>query len=380
MHHGMASSPSCSTSHPPLHVATTTTLKGPGPALLPWLAHHHAMQFRTSLLFWDDPDDPDQSLLSHAPCAECVVSVRVDAAVRDEWRALPSYAVLSDHLDVVDSRQRLNAELAMRRAAALDVQWLLHLDADESLHSPFASVIDVLRDALPAAACDDGSCDAAADADGLDAAVGQLVLLNREAVPEQPEHEDWLSSVTLFRRHPFEIRSLDQPSQQKAAALRRKSSSSQLRSPTGGYLLYDNGKSLVRVGAAEASADVHAFRLLPHAVVGTDGGGGSSGGGAEYATRVQRNLSAACVHHFPTTSFSSWRAKYAKGQAGGRTQGSFPFYSASFDVAAKGDEQARQFYRAVVLPHPREVEEHLAIGSWLRVTPQAQRGGVDAPF
>lgn len=332
------------------------------------------MQFRTSLLFWDDPDDPDQSLLSHAPCTQCVVSVRVDATVREEWTSLPSYAVLSEHLDVVDSRQRLNAELAMRRAAALGVQWLLHLDADESLHSPFASVIDVLRDALPVAACDDGSCDAADD-DGLDTSVGQLVLLNREAVPEQPEHEDWLSSVTLFRRHPFEMRSLDQASQQAAAALRRKSLSSQLRSPTGGYLLYDNGKSLVRVGAAEASADVHSFRLLPRAAVNAKGGDGSSGG-AEYATRVQRNLSAACVHHFPTTSFSSWRAKYAKGQASGRTQGRFPFYSASFGAAAKDDEQARQFYEAVVLPHPREVEEHLAIGSWVRFS---ARGTSEVP-
>eukprot|EP00976_Prorocentrum_cordatum_P007021 140117-Prorocentrum_minimum.AAC.1 len=66
-----------------------------------------------------------------------VATIPCDARHRDRWRALALWPKLGPHVaNEVQARQELNAEHAADRAAQDNVDWLLHMDADELFYCP----------------------------------------------------------------------------------------------------------------------------------------------------------------------------------------------------------------------------------------------------
>ncbi|MBX2868848.1 MAG: glycosyltransferase family 2 protein [Acidiferrobacterales bacterium] len=109
--------------------AIVTTLKNQGASLLTFVEYHLAIGFSKIYLMFDDPEDPDQHLVSRIPGVEVSLC---DDQIREKWKTLHKYQKYGAHIDMeVRARQTLNAELAMQYALSDGMNWLLHIDSDE---------------------------------------------------------------------------------------------------------------------------------------------------------------------------------------------------------------------------------------------------------
>ena len=273
-------------------VGLAATVRAPASRhLLPWVRHHtQRLGVACVFLFWDAPKDAQMRLLALEPGVFVIGESGLGAArgsAAHPWARMPSYAALSggDAAPLEQNQlgmQRLNAEVALELAAGAGLEWLLPINAEEALYVDPDALAAARPSLLNALLPEDSSDECAqwvADAkDGCGgdhpakdavrvlgatrlsmacpttcaASVGQIVLPTREGVPEAEEAEPWISSVSLYRRNPSELSSLSATQQADATRLRQKTRGSTLRSPRGGFLLYDTGKALVRVGAAAA--------------------------------------------------------------------------------------------------------------------------------
>src|SRR5215475_10565766 len=113
-------------------VAIVTTLKSPGPSLASFLEYHEAIGFSRFFLFFDDPGDPGIKL-----ARKCALTriIRSDARLRRAWQRTKTARTNPWFFQYVDAelkvRQTLNVELAINLAEKEDIEWLLHIDADE---------------------------------------------------------------------------------------------------------------------------------------------------------------------------------------------------------------------------------------------------------
>ena len=215
-------------SPPQLRLALVSTMAQNAATLDSFVCYYLALGVAPLLLYVDDAADAALRVARRYPPGRVVVRVR-DAALRREWRDLPSWARLELYADSeVQARQQLNCEHAARAAAAAGADYLLHVDSDELLYFPRA----------------------AAGAGGAAAALGahlralaargalQFTYRNLEAVPEAEECADALRAVSLFKQHPAELHAAP-PSAGAAAALRHWGDGDHH------FRFYTNGKSLV---------------------------------------------------------------------------------------------------------------------------------------
>lgn len=107
-----------------------STVKAPLDEVLAFTAHHLDLGASRIWLCFDDPDDPAATVLEHVPQ---VTVLRCDVG---HWLRL-GQARPSRH----QNRQTANAQHILRHC---DLDWLLHIDVDEFLHSP-RPVADALR-------------------------------------------------------------------------------------------------------------------------------------------------------------------------------------------------------------------------------------------
>ncbi|MCX7646923.1 MAG: FkbM family methyltransferase [Rhodobacteraceae bacterium] len=94
------------------------TVKEEAATIRSFVAHYKTLGADEIHLYFDDPDDPAAAL------AEAVPGVRVTRCGADHWKG--------HRPDTHQARQKHNANRAYRRCRA---DWLIHLDADELLHS-----------------------------------------------------------------------------------------------------------------------------------------------------------------------------------------------------------------------------------------------------
>lgn len=111
--------------------SVVSTVREPLPLVLAFACHHLNLGAQTVHLFFDDPNDPVADLLDTAPGVEIT---RCDA---DHWVALGC----QERPMWQTRRQTLNANYI---AAQQRTDWLLHVDADEFLWTPF-DIEDELR-------------------------------------------------------------------------------------------------------------------------------------------------------------------------------------------------------------------------------------------
>ncbi len=110
---------------------TVTTLKEEPSVVKRFVAHHLSIGAHRIFLYFDDPKDPAAEFVSH------IEKVTVIKCGNDHWRGRRP----KEH----QRRQKQNANAAYRSA---DVDWLIHIDADELIYNTCA--VSEALDSIPA--------------------------------------------------------------------------------------------------------------------------------------------------------------------------------------------------------------------------------------
>lgn len=310
-------------------VAIASTVRNPGPSITSFVRHHLASGVDSILLFFDDPDDP---WIDAVPDDDRVSCIACDAELRSSWADWPERALVDEQ---VMARQILNVELALQVARNAQIEWLVHLDADELLDCAERSIPEYLA--------------------GRDGAIDQVTFLNLEVIPETDDVLDMFREMTLFKRNP---RTLPDPAQQRELLARVP----QLRDRW--FFYYTIGKSAVRVRPGARPDGVHRFRHVNGAL----------------RTEI---VDAPRILHYMNAGFENFWRRY-------QTWGRFPdhwfggelirdrigaFHLEARDAVATGDrELARRFYRErVVVSDPDAIAALLASSLCERVDGPARR-------
>ncbi|CAM9404632.1 unnamed protein product [Phaeothamnion confervicola] len=213
-----------------------------------FLLYHLDKGFDRIYLFFDAADGSDEAYVRRVEEEPSFLGrveitragAEHDEAVRESCSLWPSLALFYE--TEVQARQSLNAELAIQRAEAEGLRWLLHIDADELFWTPEPSVKPHF---------------AALEAQGVE----QMTYANHEGVPERDGVDNYFAEVTLFRRHHLCL-----PISHEASAAMRWWCA---RTGHGQYMIaYDCGKSAARVAPGVVPDGVHTWRC------GNGGGGG----------------------------------------------------------------------------------------------------------
>ena len=266
-----------------------TTVKSFGALAHSWCTYHLAIGFAHLFIFFDDQAELASVGLGERFPAERVTCVPHDDALRAAWATLPNADTMLRHAETeVQTRQQLNAWLAVDLAKLRDLDWLLHIDADELFHP--------------------GAADAPAHFAELSrAGVATFCYMNHEGVPEAADIVDPFVEVTLFKR------SLDVVERTDAA---REAVGLWDGRLAGSYFFYyDNGKAAVRLTGKPRPLSVHEW--LP---------GSADGMGAWYSNLrtpwagrgrlkevVRYMQSSACILHYPCYNAESLWTRWKRG-------------------------------------------------------------------
>ena len=119
-----------------MRAGLVTTLRGAGSVLDSFLRYHLALGFARLYLFFDDPADPAIEIARRRDDGRVTI-LMAGSELEAEWRQCVQYAHYAPHVGrEVMARQCLNVEVAVQYALADQLDWLLHIDADEIFHCP----------------------------------------------------------------------------------------------------------------------------------------------------------------------------------------------------------------------------------------------------
>eukprot|EP00753_Platysulcus_tardus_P006617 PLAT14358.1.p1 GENE.PLAT14358.1~~PLAT14358.1.p1 ORF type:complete len:482 (+),score=167.72 PLAT14358.1:39-1448(+) len=313
---------------------------------------HVHLGFRKFILFLDDAEEAAADVLTEFD-ASLFILRRYDDALRAEWeRCCSQWPRLARCFEEdVQSRQLLNAELAVQLALAAGLRWLLHIDIDELFF------------------LEEGAADVDAHFAAMEEkSAGQVTYANDEGVPERSDIGDYFREVTLFRRHHATL--------PLTASARAAMHWWQSRTKHGQYLLfYDCGKSAVRLLPGVLPASVHSWRLpadcalrslscMPDARK------------LDLSTVLPR--APATVLHFPCCGWRWLSSKYAQlgdfedAWFGGQLPIAPSFHLDARDAFKRGDDAARAlFLQQLLAGGSRDgaaVDAQLAAGVCRRLT------------
>ena len=193
--------------HPTL--AIVATVRNPGPSFKTWIAYH-LHQADHLYIFLDKPGTGDEQLIPANP--------RVTGLAGDQLSWMTGQ-------NGVMQRQSANVWRALGLCRKEGFTWLLHIDADELIWSPQASIKAYFN--------------------RVDDDVSQVSFVNHEVVNQFEAADDYFREMHLFKRNSYEF-----PADHWIHGRRHKFFSS-----------YGNGKSAVRVEKHNAADGVHRFHV-----------------------------------------------------------------------------------------------------------------------
>lgn len=272
--------------------AVVTTVKDFRHLADSWVSYHLAIGFVHLYIYFDDPDELSSINPGSRFSAAQLTCVPHDAKLRREWAKLkriePRTLKLAE--SEVQTRQQLNARHAIGLALARgNIDWLLHIDADE-LFYPGSKI------------------DAATHFGGLNqAGVATFCYQNHEAVPERHGIIDPFKEVSLFKRS-LELVKHTQEAQIAVDFW-------QCRQDGMFFYYYDNGKAAVRVSEDARPLSVHEW--LPGSAEGMEAwysnmatpwaGRGELGGIVKYMK------SEAAILHYPCYNVDALWIRWKRG-------------------------------------------------------------------
>jgi hypothetical protein len=320
-----------------MSVAIVSTLRGAGPVLQSFVRYHLALGFGLLYLFFDDPLDSGVAWAKAAGDSRVVAQER-GPELEDAWRRCAQFNHFSPHLErEVMARQCLNVEVAVQKAQADGMDWLLHIDADELFYAP--------------------EQDAPSHFAFLSSAgIERAVYPNLEALPGAEDIDDYFREVTLFKanRNLLPGGRLT-PAQERLVR-------EVTRWPSGGFNFYSNGKSAARVRPGLVPDGVHRFHRTRFPRAGQE----RIAAGPPPGERV---IADARILHYACCGFDAFHEKYRiLGAFADRWFGNVDirssigdFHLRARDVVATGDaERARAFYRERAM-----LDDPVAIGALL---------------
>jgi hypothetical protein len=307
-----------------MQLATTTMLRDANIDIVrSFVSYHRAIGFDHMFLIFDVADDPAFAEANTLPGVTCL---EPGPALLAEQRANREYARHEPWLDRVYARQCLNTAVAIGRARAMGITWLMHIDVDELVHVPGHDARVVFA-AIPE--------------------TSQLAIaLNDEAIPEAEHVENYFREVTLFKRNPRRF---------TAAADWRDSFWSRRGWFFNGYT---NGKSAVRVAVDPTTDGAHRF-------LSSERNG--------LRTTI---LADATLLHYQNCSLDRYLQKYrTRGHFaqtyfdGSSMRDRFPFHFNSRDLIVDDKvAEAAAYYRANVMMREVELEGEIERGHLFRVS------------
>ncbi|MFK7846955.1 MAG: glycosyltransferase family 2 protein [Rhodothermales bacterium] len=166
-----------------LKTAIVTTLIDADATLASFIQYHLHIGFDHLFLFFDDPNAVLPGFVKDNPK---ISSFQRNEALENAWETTTSYLTPQISRSINSeamSRQSLNAELALREAFHMEIDWLLHIDIDELFYPARTTVhkhFNMLQDR-------DIHC---------------ILYPNMEGIPEKKEVSDFFTEVTLFKVNP----------------------------------------------------------------------------------------------------------------------------------------------------------------------------------
>lgn len=341
--------------------AIVTTVKDFAALAESWCAYHLAVGFAHLYIYFDDADELKSVDLGSRFPADQVTCIPHDAQLRAAWAHLPkAAAILPYAASEVQTRQKLNACHAMAQAVKRQLDWLLHIDADELFDPGLAGSATTHFANLS------------------QRGVSTFCYMNFEAVPESHAIRDPFRDVTLFKRS-LEIVE-HTPEAVEAVGMW------QHRVADSFFYYYDNGKAAARVHPASAPLSVHEW--LPGSADGMQHWYSNLRdcwpGRGPLGKVVQHLACDARILHYPCYSYEALWVRWRRGndnyRLGGR-EAPPPLHAAvcaaaNAAFACGGEEAARRtvqrfFVETVMLTDRREVELQQRAGVCERITTAA---------
>ena len=218
--------------------AIVTTLIDADDTLASLIQYHLHIGFDHLFLFFDDPD----ALLPDFVTANPNISYyQRNDDLENAWETTTCY--LAPHIarsinTEAMSRQSLNAELALREAYSMNIDWLLHIDIDELFYTRKTSVHDHFNMLSKRN-------------------IHCMLYPNMEGIAERKEITDFFKDVSLFKVNPEIKPNIDLISQHETLI------NSIPQIPPDFFHYYACHKSAVRVFASTMPRGVHNFSIPP---------------------------------------------------------------------------------------------------------------------
>jgi len=198
-----------------IKVGIATTLKDPH-KLNDWIKYHLSIGFSKLYIVFDDENEKFE--LNNSLYKNNVMIIKSDANWRKELEQLPNMNQFINDKKEVMSRQILNFTNCRNYAYKDNIDWLLHIDADELFYPEKSTVKEIFNEEVT---------------DSFDV----ITFKNYEMVPKKDNYDNCFINGIDFKTNP------------------------------GSFNAYSNGKSAVKVRSPAAIAGVHDFlgnmKLVP---------------------------------------------------------------------------------------------------------------------
>ena len=198
-----------------IKIGIATTLKNPH-KLNDWIKYHLSIGFSKLYIVFDDENEEFE--LINPLYINNVMIIKSDKNWRKELEQLPNMEQFINDKKEVMSRQILNFTNCRNYAYKDNIDWLLHIDADELFYPEKSTVQEVFNEEVT---------------DTFDV----ITFKNYEMVPKRDDYENCFINGVDFKTN------------------------------TGSFNAYSNGKSAVKVRSPAAIAGVHDFsgnmKLIP---------------------------------------------------------------------------------------------------------------------
>ncbi len=217
--------------------AIATTLRDAEDVLASFIDYHLAIGFDHLFLFFDATDAQIPQYVQDNPR---ITVFQRNITLSYAWEATTLFltpALARSVESEVMTRQLLNAEIALRHAHQLGIDWLLHIDIDEL----FYTTQDV------------SSHFRKLETQGID----MVLYHNLEAIPELSDIDNYFKEVSLFKVNPVAAR--EQLDVRQFAEL----TNAIPQIPPQLFHFYSNGKSAVKVREETLPKGVHKFSIPP---------------------------------------------------------------------------------------------------------------------
>jgi len=220
-----------------------------------FISYHLSIGFKHIYIFWDDINIDINSdtynyliKLQKYYTMKCITIIfRNEQLLTLYQKYCSKYNELLQYMDQeVQARQTLNAELALRLSEMVnrnnsielgiglydnELNWLLHIDIDEIFYINDDNIDNHFN--------------------YLDSmGIHSMTYMNHEGVPEIYDTNDYFLSTTLFRRHHFSL-PITSNIDSALSYWKNRTQYSQY------FLVYDNGKSVVKLNVNAIPKDVH---------------------------------------------------------------------------------------------------------------------------